>query len=463
MRRLTSCAQQQLCQASRSAIAEAMGQLPFQNRAAPRWLSKRQKYSDANIAKELHTDIREGTIDDSALAQRIGASIPSHVIDGWGYFGRAIHCLIRGDTRTAVHLGYYAELRAVLAIMASEGIGILHNQHFVINKDGAAIQLCSQEDKPIKLGTHQTIWPVYNWWIQQTTAFEVFARIIKPGGRVIQDWFDLPEQQKIYLDPTAATLLNAWGLDLNRMQKDREARNASSYGPSAIHNWKVIGKSEAVETVVQLWQVFEPHENSRFDVVDRLILKQVLAAAFRGQTGRDPRIKKWHRSFCQFVDNFLDHHNNYPLVQVDRINWHRFLVGNGDAAVPTALEHASNDSDSSVAWFPLEMLSRAGLLLRIASGSCGLHLSHVGATWDSLMFWLNDIGIRRGYWDQYSGPESSIDLWVDIAEALEDMDEVRRTDHGLAGDSDGLSLVSLANSLFRLEECERIGMWGFGV
>ena len=459
MKKLTLYAKQQLCQASRSAIAEAMGQLPFQNGAAPRWLPTGQRYSDTNIAEALRKDIREGTIDDSALAQRIGASIPSHVIDGWGYFGRAIHCLVQGDTRTAVHLGYYAELRAVLAIMASEGIAILHDRHFVINKDGEATQLCSQEGKPITQGTHQTIWPVYNWWIQQTAAFKVFSTIIKPGGREIQDWFDLPGQQKIYLGPTAATLLDAWGLDLKRMQRDREARNASSYGPSAIHNWEVIGKSEAVEAVVQLWQAFEPHENSRFDVVDRLILKQVLTVAFQGQTGRNPRIKKWHRSFCQFVDNFLDHHNDYPLVQVDRTNWHRFLAGNGTATVPTALERASNDSVSSVAWFPIEMLSRAGLLLRIASGSCGLHLSHVGATWDSLMFWLNDIGIRRGYWDQYSGPESPIDLWVDISEALEDMDEVRNTDHGLAGGSDG----SLANSLFRLEECERIGMWGFGV
>ena len=35
-----------------------------------------------------------------------------------------------------MHLGYYAELRAVLAIVASEGIGIFDRLHFVIDEYG---------------------------------------------------------------------------------------------------------------------------------------------------------------------------------------------------------------------------------------------------------------------------------------------------------------------------------------
>ena len=64
------------------------------------------------------------------------------------------------------------------------------------------------------------------------------------------------------------------------------------------------------------------------------------------------------------------------------------------------------------------------------------------------MFWLNEIGIRRGIWNQTSYPESATDLWADIAEVLEDIDE------GLTVGGDSRS---------KLEECERIGMWGFGV
>ena len=133
-----------------------------------------------------------GTVDDSALAQRIAASVPSHVMDGWSYFGRAIHCLIRGDTRNSVHLGYYAELRAALAIMAAEGIGIFDRQHFIIDKDGVSQRLCTTTNTPTASGTHKIIWPVYRWWYQQGLSLDLVTSIIQPGGNAISHWFNSP-------------------------------------------------------------------------------------------------------------------------------------------------------------------------------------------------------------------------------------------------------------------------------
>ena len=387
-----------------------------------------------------------------ALAERIAASVPSHVVDGWSSFGRAIHCLIRGDTRNSVHLGYYAELRAVLAIMASEGVGIFNRQHFIVEADGVVNRLCSKIGTAAKYGTHEIIWPIYNWWIQQSASLNLVITVITPGSRAIQEWFAPGNVSDVYLLPRAGKWLQDWGLDLKRMTRDLGARNASSYGPSAIHNWQVMPKHDAVEAIVRFWETFEPTQSSRFDEVDRLLLRRVLAVMFQGVTTKRRGTKNWRLGFEKFISEFLDNQRMQNLGEQERGNLKRFLAEAGGGEKATPLEYATHKSDVDASSFPIEMLSRAALLLRIATGSCGLHLNEVGVGWKSLKFWLNDVGIRRGFWEQGSYPEDPIDLWADVLEAIEELRFV-----------DDKSTTVTADSLFKLEECERIGLWGLGV
>ena len=277
----------------------------------------------------LKKDSNEGTIDSPALAERIAASVPSHVLDGWSLFGRAVHCLIRGDARASVHLGYYAELRAVLAIVASEGIGIFNKEHFVVNEQGDAIRLCSAIGKPTASATHSMIWPVYSWWSTQSTAHDLLMRIIRPNSIAMRDWFNQPEDGHIYLAPSAQQWLIDWGIDLRRMNRDQGARNASSYGPSALHGWETIKETDAIETVIELWRAFEPADSSRFEEIDRLLLKRVLTVAFNGRTNRKAGSPNWHRDFANFVDSFLDNRTDYSFVPAERDEWKEFLVGTG--------------------------------------------------------------------------------------------------------------------------------------
>ena len=207
---LKAYSKQQLSKASRDAITDAMRQLPLDT-IPPRWLPQGQRYSEPNIAEVLKNDQNNGTVDDSALAQRIAASVPSHVLDGWSYFGRAIHCLIRGDTRNSVHLGYYAELRAALAILAAEGIGIFDKQHFIIDKDGVSQRLCSSTSTPIQSGTHTIIWPVYRWWYQQSVYVDLVTSVIQPGGNSMGQWFNTPNWRNTYLSPSTKDWLRGLG------------------------------------------------------------------------------------------------------------------------------------------------------------------------------------------------------------------------------------------------------------
>ena len=458
---LTAYSKQQLSEASRDAITDAMGQLPL-DATPPRWLLQGQKYSDANIADALRADQINGTVDDSALAQRIAASVPSHVMDGWSYFGRAIHCLIRGDTRNSVHLGYYAELRAALAIMAAEGIGIFDRQHFIIDKDGVSQRLCTTTNTPTASGTHKIIWPVYRWWYQQGLSLDLVTSIIQPGGNAISHWFNSPSGRYRHLFPSTGEWLKDWGIDLKRMDQDSKARNASSYGPSAIHNWQILLGVEAVDTVKRLWGLFRPHYSSPFYEVDRLILHRVLRDVFAAQTKRKKGSKGWTHDFNVFVDDFLEEQIDPQIVGPNRPQWEQFLCDD-EAGNGFLLESAGRRSTADASSFPVEVLARAALLLRIATGSCGLHMNKTGTGWDSYAFWLDGLGVRRGFWERGAYPDDPIELWTDIGDALDALDEAPQDGDREEDSPHGARSHSPARSLTKLEECERIGLWGFGI
>ena len=462
MTRLKAYTKSQLKLASREAIGDAMSQLPL-NTVSPSWLGQGDRYAKADIKSELKNDHSSGALDSSALARRLAASIPSHVVDGWSLFGRAIHCLIRGDTRNSVHLGYYSELRAALAVLASEGIGIFDKQHYVIDSNGVAQRIQTDASTFCEVGTHSMLWPVYNWWSQQSASGTLAASIIQPGGSAIIDWFTSANWQNLYLIPNIQSWLTDWALDLKRMNRDFGARNAASYGPSAIHNWQTTPGSEAVNSVVSLWEAFEPWGNSRFNDVDGVLLKSVLMRIFQGQTNRRRGSRPWYKEFTQFVNGFLHSQTDPYIIAPGLAYWQGFLCSppNGTASIP--FEIASEQSGSDAPSFPIEMLSRAALLLRIATGSCGLHLADIGANWESLKFWLDNQGTRRGFWKPGDYPDDPIDLWTNIDEAIQTIRELLQTDSGSMNSPFGDDATSTVSSLTRLEECERIGFWGLGV
>ena len=387
-------------------------------------------------------------IDASALAERIAVSIPNHVFDGWSYLGRAIHCLIRGDSRSAVHLGYYAELRSALAVLASEGIGLLDRNHFVIQSDGSVQRLCSNSGSPRRSGTHQMIWPVYNWWISQGRSIDLVAEVIRPEHRPLRDWLSSPIHSDPYLQKTAGRWLKAWGFDLRRMTRDRDARNAASYGPSGIHGWQVMLEPEAIKVMLLMWRMFEPQQSSRFDHVDRWFLRQILLTVFEGQTRRRWRSKMWDKEFKRFIGNFFQGQPEPHATGREREYWQEFLANSDNDPRPMPFDLAVKESQLSDESFPVELLSRAAFHLRLATGSCALLLSEANIDWASLAFWLDGIGVRRRFWIQGEYPEDPTDLWMDMDEAIDAIHEA--TAHG------SLSL----ETIHALEECERICFWG---
>jgi hypothetical protein len=97
------------------------------------------------------------------FAECVAASALVHCGDGWGYLGRAADAILKGDLHASVHLIYYSELRASMALLATQGIYIGSGRHFALDGAGGAALLSAE-------GTHAAAWKIFDVWRQSSGA-----------------------------------------------------------------------------------------------------------------------------------------------------------------------------------------------------------------------------------------------------------------------------------------------------
>src|SRR5882762_907600 len=93
------------------------------------------------------------------LARYLALSTASHVLDGWRYLSQAAVSFLSGSRTQAIHLAYYAELRAALAILAFSGIGIMKRKHFALTRAMDVIWFQG--------ATHETTWRTIGYWSRE--------------------------------------------------------------------------------------------------------------------------------------------------------------------------------------------------------------------------------------------------------------------------------------------------------
>lgn len=250
--------------------------------AADQWLGTTNRYSQ-NTVKRIKSDIKSGTIrSPKNLAQYIAASCLLHGADGWSYLGMAVSALLRGDPHRSRHLAYYAELRAALSLLASQGIGIINHQHFAINAANQVVRLNNQK------GTHEVVWGCLEYWAKRPRSGQLFAAIVKPYGRQLGDWL-FPVGGAAGVAAQVQQWFRLWGVDLKVFADDRDARNVSSYRPDGIPTSWQLDPAETFEFVRSVWESFEPSSNSIFEAIDREILRLAMESKFHSQFGLDPQ------------------------------------------------------------------------------------------------------------------------------------------------------------------------------
>ena len=121
--------------ANRSGVQNAISQLSVHWKKGS-WIARSNRYRK-EADKEVRTDEKSGRgVAGAQLAQYVAASAIVHCYDGWSYLGRALEAEMAADPDAAIHLAYYAELRAAMALLASEGIGVFDAHHAVVSNIG---------------------------------------------------------------------------------------------------------------------------------------------------------------------------------------------------------------------------------------------------------------------------------------------------------------------------------------
>jgi hypothetical protein len=435
-----------LRQASHSAIESIIdSRLKIQLRKR-RWLQKTNRYRRDAI-KKISSDLKAIPPNprQRALADYVAAAAPTHLIDGWSLLGQSMASRLQGDGGTAVHLAYYAELRAGMSLLAAEGIGVFSNRHFVIDNH--------QNAHLLKMtGTHADIWPILDFWSTTQRSQDLLDIAIRPYGQSLSQWITLSGlgSSSRYI---AQDWFSSWGIDLKQLGQDREARNHSSYRPTEFNFEPQRPGKEVHAFLTEFWRLCEPQGSETFPLLDKHLLRHALESAFFALSGR--KVKDDPVLFTRHIDQALmAMHLGEPLHTELRA----FLRRESHKKEPLLLLHATSKSDLHDPSFPLQIISRAALMLRMATGSAQELFRHANVSQPNLRFWWQRYGSERGHWNTAALPGNPIDGWVEVEDCLKGSNAFWEK---AVAPYDTLRewRQSNAREMFGLTACELIGIW----
>ncbi|MFJ1288414.1 hypothetical protein, partial [Acinetobacter baumannii] len=96
--------------------------------------------------------------------------------DAWDYFSCAISAVLEGNIYNAIHFAYYAELRATMSFLASEGIGVFNGINYYVDSTGKCKRFTGN------IATHKFVWPALNEWSKLVANRNTLLDIVTVHG-----------------------------------------------------------------------------------------------------------------------------------------------------------------------------------------------------------------------------------------------------------------------------------------
>ena len=407
-----------------------------------RWLGLRNAYRSDTIER-IKADTDQGTLQQKHLAEYIAASAPIHTVDGWSYLGRALQAHLMGDVFSARHLGYYAELRAAMAILATQGIAVLNRQHYVLTTRDSVTKVATSE------GTHSFAWQALQWWAGQPAASVVIGQSIRPYQTDLSSWIINTPGYGSWA-PQAKDWILQFGLDLKVAATDQTSRNEASYRPTRILSPKRVDTRASAEFAVALWLSLEPTP-SGFERLDLHFLRRSFENAFTSMNGYSPASRPLNLGTS--VDSLLKANG---VSETRRDYLRDFLTRKSEPEDLALLRDAAIASTRTVPTHHIHVLSRATLLLVLAASATRRMFRSANVPLGDSAFWWGLLGLDRGLWQQIPQPYDLLDYWADVKVELDELQV------WLAGGSNTrCELISgRPSSLARLSQMELVALWG---
>lgn len=410
-----------------------------------RWLGERNVYRLKPVSEIVRRTPESGRERPIQLGAYVAASCPLHLWDGWNYLGLAVYAHVCGATSNSKHLAYYAELRAAMALLASQGVGIFNDRHCIVEAPNSILYLTT------KRGTHVATQLCLEHWASGVQAADVLGQILMMERTSILDWL-LELRQAGAWSPIGTELIRQAGLDLKRMSDDRRVRNEASYRPTGIVPSQIRDAKADADFVINMIGLLEPGGMpGTFENLDRYLCRRMLEGAYRAGTGKSDvlQLAEYRLAIESMLGEYID-------GTMKREELERFLSREQESEDPTLLLAADRDGNQRDPDYHLQIIGRATILLRIATGVARQTFTKADLSLDSLKFWWQRAGLAGGFWNDPPCVVDSSELWLDISNGLEDLDRWIQSD---ASSRQSL-LAACAESIVQTTGMSRFALMG---
>lgn len=396
------------------------------------------------------------TLSPTEVKEYMAVSTLVHCIDGWTYLNNSINAFLNGDLPIAIHLAYYAELRAAISFVASEGILIVNNKQICITPtDKLYIPGANQKMSLNKPQTHNATWEILKEWInnnsRSTNALEYFSYKSKSLKELINYIPYAPSSSSARL-LILKKWLQKWSFDISKYSDDRKLRNNASYNPNFNRTYTPISPSERLKNINDFWKSLDPSINA-FSTTDLYLLSSYLTVVYDNyvsSSSTQPISKE------EFIDHFFESSG----LSSDRILKTIFIENIQNVIIEHAKDNNIDQGTGNIK--PLSIIARAILLLRFATGACAflLRSNHIGK--DELNFYFDTIGKDSGMWD-VEQPEDFKDLWDEIYLLTEYFDDYldEHPDSGVFNMRNDMGEFINYSPIYT--QLSRASLWGLGL
>jgi hypothetical protein len=376
------------------------------------------------------------------VSKYLAASTIAHCFDGWNFLARSVDAQFNGDVSSCIHFAYYSELRSVMAIMATKGIGIFNSHHIYFDARGNIQNFAGP--------THQVAEHLLKCWANQNQDIKDVFKIIRVDKYSL---FQLIESSGLtvthgYMHAILRDWIKEWSLDLELI-KDQHIRNETSYRPHFN-----LGKFDyllSLNKIKQLWTPLEPLSSSPYDLLDRHLARIAIEKMYKLSTGGRVGTIKYARIINQLLSN-LGENDNLRLKDFLLVHPHTFSLD--------ILEEAKSDSKKRILNLndPTPILARAILLARISTGLTNNFIGDSSIAPSSLEFWRDAWGQNLGLLNAPRGVQKSSDLYSEITDAIAELDIAILADSNVYG-----IINNNPNFVNPLKQFQKACFWGLGL
>jgi hypothetical protein len=248
--------------------------------------------------------------------------------------------------------------------------------------------------------------------------------------------------------------LRTWGLDLRLLAGDQDIRNEASYRPTKLTERPMLDAEDSSDFICAVWSLCEPSAHAPFNSLDRHLLRLALEETFHGVTGTTvaANAPKFKTDVANMLSQILPDH-------AAQQQWLNFLTRATEPRDPIILSDAREIDQIDAPRQHLQMISRAALLLRVATAANLRLMQEAHVSGADVKFWWSAVGEERGLWMRGKQPSNLADLWADVEAAVNNITQWK-TKTAAADRGFVQWRHDLAYDISVLGGCERIALWG---